>query len=133
MKQENIFLDTSALYAFINAKDPDHVKVKSFLDAFKGKVVITNYIFDEIITLVQARLGHDKAVLVGNILNKSPQVNRVWILPSDEKEAWGFFQARKDKDYSFTDCVSFTVMRRLKISKCMACDDHFKQEGFEGV
>lgn len=133
MKQEQVFLDTSALYAYINASDPDHKKVRNFLDGFKSRVVITNYIFDEIVTLVLARLGHDRAVFVGNILNKSPQVDRVWVSEGDEKNAWNLFVSRKDKGYSFTDCISFVVMKRLKISKCLALDGHFKQEGFEEV
>lgn len=133
MTRERVFLDTSALYAYINAKDPDHKKIKKFLNGFKGEVVITNYIFDEIVTLVLARLGHDKAVLVGDILNKSPQVERMWVTQSDEKNAWAIFVSRKDKGYSFTDCISFVVMKRLKISKCLALDSHFKQEGFEEI
>lgn len=131
--REQIFLDTSALYAYINAKDPDYRRVNDFLNSFKGRVIITNYIFDEIVTLVLARLGHDKAVFVGNILNKSPQVDRVWVTLSDEKAAWMLFVSRKDKGYSFTDCISFVVMKRLKISKCAALDGHFKSEGFEEI
>lgn len=133
MIQEQVFLDTSALYAYINARDPDHKKVRNFLDNFKGRVVITNYIFDEIVTLVLARLGHEKAIFVGNILNKSPQMDKIWITQSDEKNAWEFFVLRKDKNYSFTDCISFVVMKRLKISRCLALDSHFKQEGFGGI
>jgi predicted nucleic acid-binding protein len=114
-------------------KDPDHRKVENFLINFKGKVYITNYIFDEIVTLVLARVGHEKAVYVGNILRRSPQVEKVWVTPSDEKYAWELFISRKDKSYSFTDCTSFVVMKRIKIKKCIALDGHFIQEGFEEV
>jgi predicted nucleic acid-binding protein len=128
-----IFFDTSAVYALINIKDPDHKKVENVLKGFKGKLFVTNYVFDESITLIKARLGFDKAVSMGNILLKSPQIEKIWITPSDEKGAWEFFLSRKDKSYSFTDCTSFIVMKRLKINKCLALDEHFKQEGFEGV
>ncbi|MBI4686336.1 MAG: PIN domain-containing protein [Nitrospirae bacterium] len=131
--KEDIFADTSALYAFINAKDPDHKRVKSFLSSFKGKIFITNYIFDEIVTLVSARVGHEKAVYVGNILQKSPQIEKVWISPIDEKQAWELFVSRNDKSYSFTDCTSFIVMKRLRITKSLALDEHFKQEGFKEI
>ena len=130
---EHIFVDTSAFYAFINVKDPDHRKIEKFLSNFKGGIYITNYIFDEIVTLVNARVGHEKAVYVGNILQRSPQVEKVWVTPSDEKQAWELFVSRKDKSYSFTDCISFVVMKRLKIAKCLALDDYFKQEGFRGI
>lgn len=130
---EHIFVDTSALYAFINARDPDHKRMESFLGNFRGNLYITNYIFDEIVTLVLSRVGHEKAVYVGNILQRSPQIEKSRVTPSDEKEAWELFVSRKDKAYSFTDCTSFVVMKRLKIRRCLALDDHFKQEGFEEV
>lgn len=130
---ELVFADTSAIYALINIKDPDHKKVNDFIGAFKGRLLITNYIFDETVTLVNARAGHRKAVLAGDILRNSPQVETGWVSPSDEKAAWEFFVSRKDKTYSFTDCVSFVTMKRLGIKKCLALDGHFRQEGFEEV
>ncbi len=131
--REHILFDTSAIYAFINKEDPDHNKVKGFLNEFKGKVFITNYIFNETINLLNARLGHEKAVMAGDILLKSSYVEKVWISPLDEKQAWNLFISRKDKSYSFTDCTSFTIMKRLRIKRYLAFDEHFKQEGFEGV
>lgn len=131
--RESIFLDTSAIYALINRKDPDHNKAKGFLDGFKGKAFITNYIFTETMSLVNARLGHERAIIAGETLLKSSYIERVWVTPADEKEAWSLFVSRDDKSYSFTDCTSFVVMKRLKIKRCLTFDEHFKQEGFEGV
>ncbi|MFZ3123486.1 MAG: PIN domain-containing protein [Thermodesulfovibrionales bacterium] len=128
---KKVFFDTSAIYAYINLKDPDHRKIKSFIDNFKDKLAITNYVFDEIVTLVLARLGHKTAVIVGDILLNSPQIEGIWVTQTDEKDAWLLFSSRTDKEYSFTDCTSFTVMRRLNIKRCLALDEHFKQEGFE--
>ena len=130
---ENIFIDTSALYALINRKDKDHEKIKNFIAHFKGRIFFTNYIFDEIITLVMGRLGHTMAVEVGNTLQVSPQIVKIWVTPSDDKLAWEFFVSRKDKSYSFTDCTSFIVMKRLKITKYLTLDAHFKQEGFVNI
>lgn len=129
--REKLFFDTSAVYAYINRKDPDHEKVKGLITGYKDKLVITNYIFDEVITLVSSRIGHETAVRIGEILRHSPQIETVWISSSDERDAWKLFADRKDKDYSFTDCTSFVVMRRLGIAKCLALDSHFTQEGFE--
>ena len=125
------FFDTSAIYAYINWKDPDHKKVKSSIELLSGKLVITNYIFDEVITLILSRLGHKTALNVGNILLNSSQVEKIWVTQNDEKEAWNLLSERKDKEYSFTDCISFVVMRRANIKAYIATDRHFKQEGFE--
>ena len=131
--REQIFIDTSAWYAFFNIKASAHEKIKGLLNNFRGKLVITNYIFDEIVTLVNVKVGREKAVIVGDILLKSPHVEKEWITPSDEKQAWELFVSRKDKAYSFTDCTSFVVMKRMKLSKCLSLDGHFRQEGFEEI
>lgn len=52
---------------------------------------------------------------------------------SDERAAWELFLAREDKAYTFTDCTSFVLMRRLDAPRAMALDGHFRQEGFETV
>ena len=37
------------------------------------------------------------------------------------------------KDFSFTDCCSFVVMRELRIRRVLTLDHHFRQMGFEVV
>jgi len=128
-----VFFDTSAVFAYVNAGDPDHQRVRAFIDRFRGDLAITNYVFDETVTLVLSRMGHDKAVIVGNTLLHSPQIKRLWVTQADEMEAWKLFQTRDDKGYSLTDCTSFVIMRRSGIKRYLALDDHFKQEGFESV
>ena len=40
-------------------------------------------------------------------------------------EAWQYFQRHEDKGYSFTDCISFVVMKTLGIEMAFAFDKHF--------
>jgi len=49
----------------------------------------------------------------------------------DEHLAWELAKKYTDKDFSFTDCLSFTVMSRLDCRKVFAFDQHFRQMGFE--
>jgi predicted nucleic acid-binding protein len=65
---ERAFMDTGAWYAYINIKDPDHSKVREILESFNGRLITSSYIFDEIVTLVLARLGHQTTVKVGEVL-----------------------------------------------------------------
>lgn len=130
---DTVFVDTSALYAFINARDPDHKRVKDYLQGYKGQLLISNFIFDEIITLVMARMGHDKAVLTGNTLLNPREFILTRCKTSDELKAWKLFVNRPDKKYSFTDCTSFVIMKKLGINKSLSTDAHFIQEGFETV
>jgi predicted nucleic acid-binding protein len=47
---------------------------------------------------------------------------------AEKARAW-FFRHR-DKDYSFTDCTSFVVMRELRVKEALTTDRHFRQAGF---
>lgn len=126
-----LFVDTSAWFAFVNRADPDHRAVVALLGAFKGRLVTSNFVFDETVTLCLYRLGHAAAGRVGRVLRDSNQVDLVRVTPEDESAAWDLFQKRPDKQYSFTDCTSFALMRRLDLKAAAALDDDFAGEGFE--
>ena len=57
-------------------------------------------------------------------------VDLVRVTADDERDAWGLFEARPDKQYSYTDCTSFALMRRLGVDTAIALDDDFAREGF---
>lgn len=125
-----IFVDTSAWYAYVNRADPDHTAVARFLKDFSGSLVTSNYIFDELITLVRRRMGYAEAFAVGVTLRNAQVVHMERVTHSDEEAAWQLLQDRSDKEYSFTDCTSFVLMRRLGLAAALATDEHFRQEGF---
>jgi uncharacterized protein len=131
--QEEFFVDTGVWFAYINAGDPDHRRVRQFLDHAPDRLVTTNYVFDEAITLTLARLGHQRALLVGKTLLDPDVVEMTHVTPADEKAAWALFEQRDDKFCSFTDCTSFVIMRRRKLRVAVTLNRHFPQEGFQVV
>lgn len=48
----------------------------------------------------------------------------------DEDLAWEIAKKYKDKDFSYTDCLSFAVMTRLGCRRAFAFDQHFRQMSF---
>ena len=40
------------------------------------------------------------------------------------------YEARPDKEYSLTDCISMQTMRREGLTEVLTNDHHFTQEGF---
>ena len=42
-----------------------------------------------------------------------------------------FFAKYADKEWSFTDCFSFIVMKERQIRKALSTDKHFEQAGLE--
>lgn len=124
------FVDTSAWYAYIRTDDPDHRAAATVLEQWEGRLVTSNFVFDELVTLVRGRLGHKAALTVGEILRSSQIVELVRLSAEDEQEAWYLFSEHRDKDYSFTDCTSFVLMHRLGLAVAVTVDHHFQQAGF---
>lgn len=126
---KRVLVDTGAWYALTDRKDPDHGRVAQCLEQAAGRLVTTNFIFDEAVTLLRYRLGYRAArtfgeqLLSGQIATLVP-VNRV-----DESRAWSIFTRYRDKSFSYTDCTSFAVMERLKLDCAAAIDDDFRAYG----
>lgn len=128
---QRLFVDTSAWFAYVNRRDPDHRAVRKALRSFSGRLVTSNYVFDETVTFCGNRLGHANAAQVGETLRDPAIVDLVRVTAQDEEESWLVFLARPDKSYSFTDCTSFVIMRRLGLAHALSLDDDFRQEGFQ--
>ena len=128
---ERLFVDTSAWFAFFYRADPEHVAVADALLGWKGRLITTDYIFDEIVTLLRYRVNHGSARKAGEALRKEEMAWLVSVEGVDLDEAWRRFVREHDKKFSFTDCASFAVMKRLGLSKAAALDPDFKQAGFE--
>jgi predicted nucleic acid-binding protein len=93
--------------------------------------VSTSLVFTEVVTFFNSRGRHAKAVELGRFLLTSSSV-RLLHLDADLFHAgWDLFQRNRDKRYSLTDAVSFTVMKRMRLQVALTFDRHFLQAGFE--
>lgn len=123
-----IFVDTSAWFAYFNRLHPVHDQVRPVLEAAEAELVTSNFISDELLTLLLAKVGHALAVQAGRCLREERIAIVVRVEPTDEEEAWDRFQNRHG--LSFTDCTSFALMRRLGITSAATLDSDFRRAGF---
>ncbi len=128
-----VFLDTSALVAFFDKNDANYERSRSFFHSLpkeRIRVVITDYVLDECITMVLSRAGHAVAVKAGEFLLSSRIVELIWLDEAVKIESWDYFRKHADKVFSFTDCTSFVLMKKMKLTAYFGFDDDFKQAGF---
>lgn len=130
----NVFIDTSLFKGLIDEKDEFHSKAIKLWQQFAKKnssLVTSNYILDEVFTLVRIKCGAAKVNKLREFLEQSSHVlNIVRVTTDDEGDAWQWF-GREDWKLSFTDAVSFAVMRRLEISTVGTFDRDFERAGFK--
>ena len=128
-----IFVDTGAWFARFVPTDPDHPVAKVWLDHNTSQLITTDYIVDELLTLLKVRGEYQRALEVGPNLFGGTVCDLEWVTPADVDQAWRVFSSYHDKEWSFTDCVSRVVMQRLGITTAFAFDRHFREFGIVTV
>jgi uncharacterized protein len=128
-----IFVDTGAWIALADEKDQYHDIAKKLYTSIHEKNIplfITDYIFDETVTWLHYKIGHNVACHWGNKILNSRMVKITKVSDDHINKAWELFQKYHDQKFSFTDCVSFVVMNLLGIDTVFAYDSHFSTMGF---
>ncbi len=132
MALNSVFVDTSFFKAIIDPKDDFYQEGKEILNKLqkeKVTLVTSNYVLDESFTLIRKRCGQDMVDKFRKDLSKSAMVvTIIRVTVSDESEAWNWFLLDWS-DLSFTDCVSFAIMKRLEINRVATFDTYFKRAG----
>jgi predicted nucleic acid-binding protein len=128
-----MFVDTAGWMACADAADSAHGKAVAVRDAWLeggGLFVTSDYVADETLTLLRIRLGIDAAEAWWRQVDGSSRVRWEYVNPARADKARDFFFRFRDKDFSFTDCTSFILMRELKLREALTTDRHFVQAGF---
>ena len=129
-----IFIDTGAFLALEDESDQYHEAALQFREQVlrKGRyeMITTSYILDETLTLIRFRISIKASIDFSKKIRKSRVVKIVQVSWEIEEKALDIFERYDDKDFSFTDCISFVVMREMGIKEVFAFDQHFSQMGF---
>ncbi len=131
-----VFIDTSFFKAILDEKDEFYIYAVSIwkkLQLRNVSLVTSNYILDEVFTLIRKRRGISKAKEFRQLLiDNATSIKIVRVTSTDEGKAWSWFL--KDwHDLSFTDCVSFALMERLGLRISATFDKHFIRAGFKAA
>jgi len=132
-KPNVVFVDTSFFKGLIDARDEFHRQAKDSWQRLKEEdtnIITSNYVLDESFTLIRLRCGIKIVDQFRDDIIKSSHVIKIMrVTVADEAEAWKWFLNDWSK-LSFTDCISFAMMKRLDITRAAAFDEHFKRAGF---
>lgn len=136
MARNEVFVDTSSLYALVERKDTHHIAAREIVSKLvrAGRtLIVSDYVVAETLNLANARSGSYVALRVIDFLEQSAGIRVEWIGAARFDATKTFFRKHSDYPYSFTDCSSFVVMRDLRLSSALTTDGHFSEAGFDAL
>jgi predicted nucleic acid-binding protein len=131
------FVDTGGWVAYFDVADKYHRDIKEFFqDVFQRKkyrLATSDYVLDESVTYLRYNVGHATAVTAFNRIRAMVQQGIIDWLTVDEdiiQRAGEIFIKYDDQKFSFTDCTSFALCERERITHAVAVDKHFQTMRF---
>jgi uncharacterized protein len=128
-----VFADTSYWIALTNVPDADHEKAEAFSASLKPRPVLTTEaVLIEYLNYFAGwgpRFRRAAAAAVQAMMDTGA-VHIVTHSGQAFQAGLAFYNARPDKGYSLTDCISMQTMRREGLTEALTSDRYFEQEGF---
>lgn len=131
---KGLFVDTAGWMACADGADAAHGRCCAARDGAleAGQTLVTtDFVVDETLSLIRFRLGLGAAESWWQQIDRSARVRWERIDTERFGKARELFFRYRDKDFSFTDCTSFAVMREVRLTHALTTDAHFRQMGFE--
>ncbi len=127
-------MDTGAWLAAIHRRDQYHTPAASCLRQLKSEratLVVTNLILAELHLHLVHSLGSTPAADNLETILADPMVEEVFADREVESRALSdWIRGFADQPFTFTDAVSFAVMRSQRINEAFTFDRHFAVAGF---
>ena len=128
-----VFADTAYWIALILRDDPwAEAADRATAATGDARLVTTEEVLAEFLAGVSraGRQTRRRAVEMVRQVLDDPDVSVVHQSHESFIDGLNLYEARLDKQYSLTDCISMSTMRGRRILAVLTNDHHFRQEGF---
>ncbi len=129
-----IFVDTGAFLARWVEKDQFHRRAQGAWKELERRpegVFTSNFVLDETLTLLARRTSYTFSAERAEALYSSRLLTILRPQTADELGAVDLFRKLAGQEVSFTDAVSFVLMRRHGFTRAFTFDRYFAAAGFE--
>jgi len=116
------FVDTGAFLALYRKRDQYHRQAARVWLSLERPLLTSNHVVDELATLLGRLAGFAAAADRVQDLYASPSIDVLASTLQDELDAIRWMRKYADQQISFTDCVSFAIMRRNHIRTAFTFD-----------
>lgn len=128
---ERLFIDTAYVQAILNQHDQYHHLAKALLPRVRhaDSVWTTEAVLIEICNAL-ASANREAA---SRFVRQCYQTTNMHVVPVNTalfERGLALYEARRDKGWGLTDCISFVVMQEEGLALAATTDKHFAQAGF---
>jgi predicted nucleic acid-binding protein len=128
-----IYIDTGAFLARYMNRDQYHQRAIAGwrrLGESGQRCFTSNLVLSETLTLLARRAGYPFAAQRARHIFSSEILTILRSSNEDEYEALELFEKFADQKVSFTDCISFVLIRQKNLKDVFSFDSHFERAGF---
>ena len=133
MDRKTLFVDTGAWFALADKSDRQHERAVDIYPELLKKthhLTTTNLVVAETYVLIRRSMGHPPAMTFLENISASPRVVRIYSDSTLEDISEDILRQYADLAFSYTDAVSFSVMKEYGIEQAFSFDQHFVTAGF---
>jgi predicted nucleic acid-binding protein len=127
------FADSFFFFALLDDRDLKNAEANAFIEDFDGRLFTTEWVLTEVADGFAISRDRLRFLEFYRMLCEDPSVSIVESDPGLFRDGMQLYSKRADKDWSLTDCISFTVMKRRALTEALTGDHHFEQAGFKAL
>lgn len=128
----NLFVDTSAFLAVLNADDEHYREAKNiWIKCLQNEdtLMCSSYVLLETLALLHSRLGLEAVRVFHEDI--FPLLKVIWVDFFIHNQAVNALLIAGRKNLSLVDCTSFYLMREQKIKHAFTFNRDFAEQGFD--
>lgn len=128
-----VFIDASAFISLLVETDTNHARaaeIAARLASFRASLITSSEVLGEVFTVLSMRFDKSLALKFGERIFHG-DLTIIYADAEDFRDAWDAWKRESQKDVSFVDAMSFTLIASHAIDSVFSFDRHFRGKGFE--
>jgi predicted nucleic acid-binding protein len=109
------------------------MRTVEFSKSSTNPIITTAWVLTEVGDALAAPPQRSKFVALLAKLRADPYCEVVPTSEASFKEGVVLYSNRLDKSWTLTDCISFALMTRRRLTEALTTDIHFEQAGFKAL
>jgi predicted nucleic acid-binding protein len=133
---DRVFADTVFWIGLTNRRDQHHIPAVEWdrwVDDHRVRVITSEAVLWEWLNALSDPGSRRHAAEGYRLCHDDGQIEVIAFEPELMQAALGLYESHTDKGWSLTDCLSFVIMRRRRLTAALTTDHHFEQAGFRAL